>query len=168
MTAEKRRTSIIPAQLLVQPDPRRAPTALDRRLGNVQSVGDLLLRCAGEETHFDDLGLARIERRQLRQHLVKDFEVRRRGRGAEIQAVQADMRRLAVARLPLAGMIDQSAADCLRVAWMGEIGVGAGDISASLRYNRPQSLAEEQEVLDVVRRMLEVERTYDEAMRTCT
>ena len=50
---------------------------------------------------------------------------------------------------------------------MGEIGRGAQDLEASLRYNRPQSVAEEQELLDVVRKQLEWERTCEEAMRAC-
>ena len=59
-------------------------------------------------------------------------------------------------------------AACLRVAWMAEIGSAPHDIEASLRYNRPQSAAEEQDLLDLVRKQLEWERTYDEAMRTGT
>ena len=55
-----------------------------------------------------------------------------------------------------------------RVTGMAEIAMDAHAISASQRYNRPQSVAEEQEVLDVVRKQLEWERTYDEAMRTGT
>ena len=52
---------------------------------------------------------------------------------------------------------DQAEAACLRVAWMAEIGMDARAISASLCYNRPQSVAEEQEVLHVARRLLEGE-----------
>ena len=51
---------------------------------------------------------------------------------------------------------------------MAEIGMDGHDISASLRYNRPQSVAEEQELLDAVRKQLEWERTCEEAMRTGT
>jgi hypothetical protein len=48
------------------------------------------------------------------------------------------------------------------------IGHDATDIAASVKFNRPQSVAEEQEKLDVVRKQLEWERTCDEAMRTGT
>jgi hypothetical protein len=57
-------------------------------------------------------------------------------------------------------------AACLHVAWMAEIGNDPHDIADSLRYNRPQSVAEEQNLLDVVRKQLEWDRTYDEAMGT--
>ena len=63
---------------------------------------------------------------------------------------------------------ERANAAALQAEWLAEIGMDAHGISASLRYNRPQSVAEEREVLDVVRRKLEVERTYDEAMRTGT
>ena len=63
---------------------------------------------------------------------------------------------------------DQAAADLLRVEWMAEIGHSPEDIDRSLRYNRSQSAAEEQDLLDLVRKQLEWERTCDEAMRTCT
>ena len=50
---------------------------------------------------------------------------------------------------------------------MGDaIGNDPHDISASLRYDRPTRAAEEQELLDVVRKQLEWERTSEEAMRT--
>ena len=51
---------------------------------------------------------------------------------------------------------------------MAKIGNDAHDIEASLRHNRPTSVAEEQELLDVVRKQLEWERAYDEEMRTGT
>ena len=63
---------------------------------------------------------------------------------------------------------EEAEACVLRVAWMGEIGNSAADIADSLRYNRPQSAAKEQHLLDLVRQWLEVERAHDEAMRTCT
>ena len=63
---------------------------------------------------------------------------------------------------------DQAAADLLRVVWMGEIGHSAEDIDTSLRHYRPQSAAEEQDLLDLVQKHLEWERTSDEALRTGT
>ena len=51
---------------------------------------------------------------------------------------------------------------------MAEIGMDAHDIAASLRHNRPQSAAEEQHLLDLVRKQLEWERTCEEAMGTGT
>ena len=71
-----------------------------------------------------------------------------------------------LAEVCMAAENEQNEACRLRMTWMAEIGMDAYDISASLRYNRPQNVAEEREVLDVVRAMLEVERIYDEAMRT--
>ena len=53
---------------------------------------------------------------------------------------------------------EQAGAAILRAEWMAEVAMDARDISASLRYNRPQSVAAEQEVVDVVRKMLEGER----------
>jgi hypothetical protein len=63
---------------------------------------------------------------------------------------------------------EEAEAAVLRVAWMAEIGMGAQDIAASLRYNRPVSVVEEQHLLNVVREMLEWERIHEVAMRTCT
>ena len=63
---------------------------------------------------------------------------------------------------------EQAEAACLRVTWMADIGNGPHDIEASLRYNRPQSATEEQELLDLVRKQLEWERAVDEAMGTGT
>ena len=63
---------------------------------------------------------------------------------------------------------EQAEAAVARVEWMTLVGAGGDAIAYSLRYNRPQSVAEEQELLDAVRKQLECERTCDEAMRTCT
>jgi hypothetical protein len=59
---------------------------------------------------------------------------------------------------------EQAEADILRVAWMAEVGMDPHDIATSLRHNRPQSAAKEQDLLDVVRKQLEWKWTYDEAM----
>ena len=48
----------------------------------------------------------------------------------------------------------------LRMMWMSEIGNSAQDVAGSLRWNRPQSVAEEQGLLDVARRQLEWERQF--------
>ena len=61
---------------------------------------------------------------------------------------------------------EQAEAACLRVEWMAQIGHFPEDIAASLRHNRPQSAAEEQDLLDLVQKQLEWERAYNEAMRT--
>ena len=63
---------------------------------------------------------------------------------------------------------ERAEAAYLRVARMLELGHSAEDIDRSLRYHRPQSATEEQALLDLVRKQLEWERTYDEAMRTGT
>ena len=63
---------------------------------------------------------------------------------------------------------EQAEAALARAEWMGDLGMPGDAIAYSLRYNRPQSLVEEHELLDVVRKQLEWERTCDEAMRTCT
>ena len=63
---------------------------------------------------------------------------------------------------------NQAAVYLLRVTWMGEIGNSVEDIADSLRHDRPTSVAEEQALLDLVRKQLELQRTYDEAMRTGT
>ena len=60
----------------------------------------------------------------------------------------------------------KSTADRLRVAWMAEIDSDPHDIEASLRHDQPTSAAAEQDLLDVVRKQLEWERAYDEAVRT--
>ena len=72
-----------------------------------------------------------------------------------------------VAEVRLAAEHELAEPACLRARWLTEIGMDARESSASLRYNRPQSLAEERELLDVVRKHLEWERTCDEAMRAC-
>jgi hypothetical protein len=67
----------------------------------------------------------------------------------------AEVRRVAAA--------EQAEACRLRMAWMGEIGMNAQTIDDSLRYNRPQSVDEEQQNLDMVRKLLEVEKMYPRA-----
>ena len=54
---------------------------------------------------------------------------------------------------------EQAEADHLRVTWMAEIGSEGEQIAYSLRYNQPTSVSEEQELLNVVRKMME----FDEA-----
>ena len=61
---------------------------------------------------------------------------------------------------------EQAEACRLRVAWMGEIGLGPPDIETSLRFNRPQSEAEESQMLEVVNMLLESERDHDEMIRS--
>ena len=61
---------------------------------------------------------------------------------------------------------EQAEAARLHVAWMAEFGMNGHDIDSSLRYNRPQSVAEEQHLLKVVRQTLEMEKTNEAAMRT--
>jgi hypothetical protein len=51
------------------------------------------------------------------------------------------------------------------VAWIAEIGMDAHGIEASLRYNRPQTVEEEQYLLDVVRQMLEFEKAHAEFLQ---
>ena len=63
---------------------------------------------------------------------------------------------------------EQADARRLRVARMLELGHSFEEFDRSLRYNRPTSAAQEQDLLDLVRKQLEWERTYEEAMRTCT
>ena len=58
---------------------------------------------------------------------------------------------------------EQAEADLLRVAWMCELGNSGADIADSLRYNRPQSVADEQHLLDLVRQLVEVDNAYREA-----
>ena len=55
-----------------------------------------------------------------------------------------------------------------RVAWMAEVGMEPHDIEAPLRYNRPRSVVEDQDLLDLVRKQLEWERACDEDLRTGT
>jgi phage terminase small subunit len=62
--------------------------------------------------------------------------------------------------------LEQAEAYRLRVAWMGEMGLGAQDIEASLRFNRPQSVADESQMLEVVSKLLESERVHDEMIRS--
>jgi hypothetical protein len=59
---------------------------------------------------------------------------------------------------------DQIEAARLRVAWMTEIGMDGHAIEASLRYNRPQTVAEEQYLLDAVQKTLEFEAMHEQAM----
>ena len=73
-----------------------------------------------------------------------------------------------LAEVRVAAENEQTEACRLRMAWMAEIGNSPAAISAYLRYNRPQSVAEEQENLDVVRKQLEWERNCEGAMRTGT
>jgi hypothetical protein len=61
---------------------------------------------------------------------------------------------------------EQAEACRLRVAWMGEMGLGAQDIEVSLRFNRPQSVADESQMLEVVSKLLESERGHDEMIRS--
>jgi hypothetical protein len=49
---------------------------------------------------------------------------------------------------------EEAEAAVLRVSWMGEIGNTPEDIADSLRYNRPTSVANEQELLDIVLQIL--------------
>ncbi len=59
---------------------------------------------------------------------------------------------------------EQAEAARLRVAWMAKIGMDAHGIEQSLRYNRPQTVAEEQNLLDAVRQMQEFEAMHEQAM----
>jgi hypothetical protein len=59
---------------------------------------------------------------------------------------------------------EEAEAAVLRVQWMGEVGNNAQDIADSLRYNRPTSVANEQELLDIVRQMEEVAKVNAEAL----
>jgi hypothetical protein len=52
----------------------------------------------------------------------------------------------------------------LRVAWMTKIGMDGHDIEASLRYNRPQSVAEEQYLLEAVQKTQEFEAMHEQVM----
>jgi hypothetical protein len=61
---------------------------------------------------------------------------------------------------------EQAEAYRLRVAWMGEMGLGAQDIEVSLRFNRPQSVVDESQMLEVVSKLLESERIHDEMIRS--
>jgi AcrR family transcriptional regulator len=61
---------------------------------------------------------------------------------------------------------EQTDACRLRVAWMNEIGMDAQAVDESLRYNQPQSIVEEQQNLDMVRKLLEVERMYPQPARS--
>jgi hypothetical protein len=63
---------------------------------------------------------------------------------------------------------EQAEAYRLRVAWMGEMGLGAQDIEVSLRFNRPQSVVDESQMLEVVSKLLESERIHDEMIRSYT
>lgn len=45
----------------------------------------------------------------------------------------------------------------LRMAWMRALGYGSEDIALNLRFNRPQSVNEEQGTLDLVHKLLEAE-----------
>lgn len=56
---------------------------------------------------------------------------------------------------------EQAEATRLRVAWMSEIGNSPEDIDNSLRYNRPQSVAEEEHLLGLVRKMMELEKANE-------
>ena len=71
-------------------------------------------------------------------------------------------------RVPPVVNNEQAEAALARAEWMGELGMPGDAIAYSLRYNRPQSLVEEQELLDAVRKQVEWERSCEEAMRTCT
>ena len=59
-------------------------------------------------------------------------------------------------------MTEQETAEAcrLRMMWMSEIGNSPQDIADSLRWNRPQSVAEEQGLLDVARRQFEWEKQF--------
>jgi hypothetical protein len=59
---------------------------------------------------------------------------------------------------------EQAEAARLRVAWMTKIGMDGHGIEESLRYNRPQTVEEEQYYLDGVRQMLEYEAMHEQAM----
>jgi hypothetical protein len=77
---------------------------------------------------------------------------------AEAKLQRHDITERTTAKVRMATRNEQAVAACLRVAWMGEIEHGAQEIEASLRYYRPQSVAEEQDFLDVVRKQIEGER----------
>lgn len=54
--------------------------------------------------------------------------------------------------------IEQAEACRLRVEWMTEMGHGSEDIHNSLKFNRPQSVAEEQNLLDLAVKLNELDR----------
>ncbi len=66
------------------------------------------------------------------------------------------------------GMTAQEQAEAcrLRVEWMGELGHPLEDITTSLRYNRPQSVEEERETLDLAQQQLEQERMCTSLLET--
>ena len=55
---------------------------------------------------------------------------------------------------------EQGEADRLRVKWMGMIGHSREDIDVSLRFNRPQSAAEERQYLHIVEETIAEEMKY--------
>jgi hypothetical protein len=59
---------------------------------------------------------------------------------------------------------EEAEAAVLRVQWMAEMGNGPQDILDSLRYNRPTSVANEQELLDIVRQKMEMEKAEQAAL----
>jgi hypothetical protein len=70
-----------------------------------------------------------------------------------------------VAATPATGarmMTDEELAEAsrIRLVWMIEVGNDPADAEASLRHNPPQSVLEEQHLLDLVRSMLAAEREY--------
>lgn len=61
-----------------------------------------------------------------------------------------------------AELLEQAEAVRLRMAWMRALGYSSEDIEVSLRYNRPQSVTEEQGTLDLVQKLLEAENQTGE------
>jgi hypothetical protein len=103
---------ILPAQFPHQPGAGHCPVPFHRPLGNAKGLGDLFDVHAGEKTHFDDLGLARIEFGEFFHRFVEgeDFFITLWSESDGFVEFDSTRPTAAFLAFPLSGVIDQDSA----------------------------------------------------------